>query len=234
MKSSTVKKSIAKLADPKRAEKSKYFFKTGPGQYGEGDIFIGLTVPQMRGIAKEYGELPLPEVSKLLKSKIHEERLVALLMLVQKFEKGGEKEQKDVYTFYLKHTKHINNWDLVDLSCHKIVGSYLLDKDRQPLYKLARSKNMWEQRIAIVSTWMIMRSNDLDDTFGLAEILIDHEHDLMHKAVGWMLREAGKRDEARLVKFLEKHYDQLPRTLLRYAIEKFPEKRRKAALQGKF
>jgi len=225
-----IKKELKKLEDKKKAEHFSYFFKTGKGQYGEGDIFLGITVPKQREVAKEYTDVSFDELQGLLNSKIHEHRLTALLILVQRFDKDKEK----VFNFYIKNFKNINNWDLVDLSAPKIIGEYLFDKDRDLLYKLVDSKDMWERRISIVSTFYFIKRNDLNDTFKLSELLLDNKEDLIHKAVGWMLREAGKRDEVRLVAFLEKHYYNIPRTTLRYSIERFEEGKRKYYLNKKY
>lgn len=210
-------------ASNERAAVSQRFFKTGKGEYGEGDIFIGLTVPQSREISKSYKELYFIEVEKLLHSKIHEERLIALYILVFKF----KKEPKKVFDFYLKNTKYVNNWDLVDSSAHLIVGEYLMDKARDLLYFLARSESLWEKRIAIIATFQFIRKNQFEDTIKIAEILLGGRHDLIHKAVGWMLREMGKKSEKTLEEFLNKHAQKMPRTMLRYSIEKLsPEKKR--------
>ena len=199
------------------------FFKTGPGQYGEGDIFWGLSVPQSRTIAKQYSQLTLSEVKKLLQSPIHEIRLIALLILVERF---LNKPQKTIVDFYLKNTKYINNWDLVDLSASKILGTWLLDKDPKILYKLIASKNLWERRIAIVASYAFIRADIFKHTIALSEKLLGDTHDLMHKASGWMLREMGKRSINDLRLFLNKHTRRMPRTMLRYAIERLPEKER--------
>lgn len=222
-----LKKELNKLADPKRAEALKWFFKTGKGEYGEGDIFLGIKVPEQRKVARDYVNLSLTDVEALLKSKIHEYRLVALLVLVWQYKKAGDTEKKKIVDFYLKNAKRVNNWDLVDLSCHYILGEYLLDKPRNILYKLAMSKNLWEKRIAIISTAAFIRAGEFNDTIKISEILLNDKHDLIHKAVGWMLREAGKRDQKTLFKFLDKYYKVMPRTALRYAIEKLGEKKRK-------
>jgi len=221
-----LQKKIKKIADPVKAKLLQGYFKTGKGEYGEGDIFLGLTVPVSRKIAVEFKNLPFPEIAKLLESKFHEERLIALLILVHKFNKGDEETKKKIYEFYLKNTRGINNWDLVDLSSHEIIGRYLLEKDKGILIKLAKSKNIWERRIACISTFEFIRNNKLDISLELAEMLLQDKHDLMHKAVGWMLREIGKRDLKTEIEFLDKHYKKMPRTMLRYAIEKFPEKLR--------
>ena len=222
-----LKKELKKLSNPKRAEASKWFFKTGIGEYGEGDIFIGTTVPNQRGVAKKYGELELSDVQKLLNSKIHEERLTALFILVNQYEKADEKDRKKIYNFYLKNSKNINNWDLVDSSAHKIVGSYLLDKDRNILYKLVKSSNIWERRISVVATIMFINNKDFKDSIKIAKILLKDKHDLIHKAVGWMLREVGKKDNKQLEIFLDKHSNTMPRTMLRYSIERLNDKKRK-------
>jgi 3-methyladenine DNA glycosylase AlkD len=214
--------SLAALADPKRAVLLGRYFKTGPGDYGEGDIFIGLTVPQVRTIAKEYRGLPLPEISTLLESPIHEHRLTALIILTYAFSKADEAGRTSLYDFYLAHTKGINNWDLVDLSSHEIVGEYLAEKkDRSALRRLIASKNIWERRIGVIATFAFIRRSDLTDVYELAMHLLQDKHDLMHKAVGWMLREAGKKDKTSELAFLDTHYRTMPRTMLRYAIEKF-------------
>jgi 3-methyladenine DNA glycosylase AlkD len=218
---------LASLADKNQAAVLSRFFKTGPGQYGEGDIFLGIKVPVQRQVAKKYEDLSLKDLESLLHSKVHEERLVALIILVNKYKKADEESKGRIYKFYLKNTKWINNWDLVDLSSHYIVGEYLLDKPRLPLYSLAKSKNLWEKRIAIISTFTLLRNKDFKDTIAISEILLGDKHDLIHKAVGWMLREAGKRDKKILIDFLDKHHQKMPRTALRYAIEKLSESERK-------
>lgn len=216
----TIQSDLQKLADKKRAALLARYFKTGKGEYGEGDVFIGLTVPQVRAIAKKYKELPLADVEKLLHNKIHEYRLTALIILT------GKKLSKEIVDLYLRNTTYINNWDLVDLSSHEILGTYLLDKPRKILYTLAKSKNIWERRIAVISTFAFLRNGDISDSLKLAELLRNDPHDLMHKAVGWMLREVGKRDEKALVDYLSTRYKTMPRTMLRYAIEKFTPARR--------
>ncbi len=196
------------------------FFKTYDGGYAAGDQFIGLRVPLTRSIAKQYKDLDTTEIEKLLESPIHEHRLCALVIMVTQSKRASESHKKVLYDLYLKRTDRINNWDLVDVSCHDIVGGYLQNKSRQPLYKLAKSKNMWERRIAMVSTWQFIRSGDLQDTFKIAEMLLEDTHDLIHKAVGWMLREAGKKDEAALKVFLDQYAAVMPRTALRYSLER--------------
>jgi 3-methyladenine DNA glycosylase AlkD len=199
------------------------FFKTGPGQYGEGDSFLGVSVPQSRKIAKKHQAVDLDAVKVLVHSDIHEERLVGLLILVHKYDSGDE----GIVDFYLENLKHVNNWDLVDLSAPCILGAALADKDRSLLFKLARSDCLWEKRIAIVATLYFIRRNEFEETIGIAELLLHDRHDLIHKAVGWMLREVGKRDVAVLEKFLSRHHQEMPRTMLRYAIERLPEKKKK-------
>lgn len=228
-----LREEIKAAGSPERAKVSAWFFKTGKGQYGEGDIFYGIAVPELRKIALKYIKLSLIDVKVLLKSKVHEERLIALLILVLKFTGANVPEQKEIFDFYLKHTKYINNWDLVDTSAHKIVGEYLLKRDRTILINLAKSENLWERRIAIIATATFINNAESEWTLKIAAILINDKHDLIQKAVGWMLREVGKRvsqdvEEA----FLAWHYKTMPRTMLRYAIERFPEERRKAYLKG--
>ena len=219
---------LRKLRDRKRALVLLRFFKTGKGEYGEGDVFLGITVGQSRALAKKYSNLVLAEIKKLLRSKIHEERLIALLILVHNFNFGSEEEKKKIFDFYLKSTKYINNWDLVDLSADKIVGTYLLGREKSILSRLARSNSLWERRIAIISTYQFIKQlGDFEWTLRIAEILLSDSHDLIHKAVGWMLREAGKRDQEVEEGFLRKHYKQMPRTMLRYAIERFDANKRK-------
>ena len=229
---SRLKTDLKKLSTKKRAKALQWFFKTGPGEYGQGDVFMGVTVPDIRGVAKKYRNLSFVNIKSLLKSKIHEERLVALLILVHNFQKGSDKDKEKIFKFYLKNTKDINNWDLVDLSCHKIVGAWLFDKPRKVLYGLAKSKNLWEKRISIISTAYFIGRGDFRDTLKISKILLKDSHDLIHKAVGWMLREVGNRSRKIEEKFLKLHYKKMPRTMLRYAIEKFPEKRRQAYLKG--
>ena len=228
-----IRKELRTYASPKKAAIARRFFKTGPGEYGEGDIFIGVKVPELRLVARAFEVLPLNENIQLLASPIHEERFLALLILIRKYEGGDLVLKKMIVDLYLKHTRHINNWDLIDVSSHKIIGNWLKGKERKLLTKLARSRNMWERRIAIVSTYAFIRENDLMDTFCIADILINDGEDLLHKATGWMLREAGKRDRLALEIFLNPRYETMPRTMLRYAIEQFPEAKRKKYLFGK-
>ena len=220
------------LADPVIAEHSQRFFKTGKGEYGEGDVFLGVRVPVIRQQVKKYREASSQQVRKLLRSKYHEERLFALLLLVDSYERGSEDEKSVIYDLYLANTRYINNWDLVDSSAHKIVGSYLINRDRSVLDTLSHSSDLWERRIAIIATMQFIRKDQFDDTMNIAENLLEDDEDLIQKAVGWMLREVGKRDIEAERRFLNKHYQVMPRTMLRYAIERFPGKLRQAYLQG--
>ena len=228
----TVRDEIKKNADPKQAVILQRFFKTGKGEYGEGDVFYGIKVPVQRTIAKKFSELALPDLRKLLGSKIHEERLIAAFILVGRYKKAEGKKKKEIFEFYLKNRKGINNWDLVDLTAPKIIGLHLLDKEKDLLYKLAKSKDLWDKRIAIISTQAFIREHFFEDTLSISEILLHDKHDLIHKAVGWMLREIGNRDLRTEEEFLIKHYKSMPRTMLRYAIEKFPEQKRIKYLKG--
>jgi 3-methyladenine DNA glycosylase AlkD len=226
-------KQLRGLGDPADAEHLQRFFKTGKGKYGEGDRFLGIRVPAIRQCVKTYRAVSRETVEKLLQSEWHEVRLLALLILVAQYERAaGPSERQSIYRLYLRHTDRINNWDLVDLSAPNIVGAYLFDHDRKPLYRLARSSDLWERRIAMLATFYFIRKDDFKDALGIANILVDDAHDLIHKAVGWMLREVGKRDKAVEEKFLRKHCRTMPRTMLRYAIEKFPEDERQAYLKG--
>lgn len=233
MTASFILNELLSVANPEKAVFLQRFFKTGPGQYAEGDVFLGLVVPLTRSIAKANKQTPLSELQLLIESKYHEARLCALLIVVEKFKKASEAEREMLYEFYLRNARFINNWDLVDVTCPHVVGTYLLDKDRSRLYELAKSDLLWEQRIAIVSTVTFIRNRQYDDTLALAEMLMMHNHDLMHKAVGWMLREVGKKDREALTDFLELHATELPRTGLRYAIEHYPEEQRQYFLKKK-
>lgn len=213
-----------------KAKNNEWFFKTGKGQYGYGDKFIGTSMPELRIIAKKYIDTELSEIQNLLNSEFHECRMAGLIILTYQFEKADEQKQKNIYNFYIKNTKRINNWDLVDCSAPRIVGQYLIDKDRKILYKLARSKNLWERRIAVIATATFININDFKDIKALTHILINDDQDLMHKALGWMLREIGKKSINELTNFLESYARYLPRTTLRYAIEKYPEQTRKKYL----
>ena len=226
----TVQADLQQLADPQQAEILQRFFKTGKGQYGERDIFLGIKVPEQRKVAKKHPDLSLKEIQRLLSSRIHEHRLTALFILIAQYQKAGPRKKKIIFDFYLKNTKNINNWDLVDLSAPSIVGDYLLDKDRKVLYRLAESSLLWERRISVLATFSFIKNDQFDDCLKIAEILLKDEHDLIHKAVGWMLRETGKRDQAVEEEFLKEYGRVMPRTMLRYAIEKFEEKKRKAYL----
>jgi 3-methyladenine DNA glycosylase AlkD len=226
-----LEKELDQLKDAERGALLQRFFKTGKGQYGEGDIFLGLTVPQSRIYAKKYASMSYKDIAKLLASKIHEKRLIALLILVHNFEKGSEEDKKRIFDFYIKSLKHVNNWDLVDLSAGKIVGGYLYDRDRSILYDLAHSNDLWEKRVAIIASSYFIGKGKFDDTLRISEILLHDTHDLIHKAVGWMLREVGKRDVKKEREFLDKHAAIMPRTMLRYAIEKFPEEERQKYLK---
>jgi len=225
-------KEMFSLADSEQAKILQGFFKTGVGEYGEGDVFLGIKVPVQRKFAQKYSGLNFLSIQKLLNSKVHEHRLVGLLILLEKFKKGSETDKGTVFNLYLKNTHKINNWDLVDLTAPNIVGEFLFEKERKIIYDLARSKNLWEKRIAMISTFYFIRKEDFDDALMIAEMLLNDEHDLIHKAVGWMLREVGKKDVEVLEKFLKFHYKKMPRTMLRYAIEKFEEGKRKMYLRG--
>ena len=227
-------KELNKFKNPLQAKNLQRFFKTGKGEYGEGDVFLGLKMGQTRQVMKKYfRDTHLKDVQKLLDSKIHEHRMTAVLILVEKFKKAEDKLKKEIFDFYLTNTKSINNWDLIDLSSPNVIGNYLLDKERKILYKLAKSKNLWEKRISILATAVFIRQQQFKDTIKIAKILLQDSHDLIHKAVGWMLREVVKKDEKELIKFLDKYTLQMPRTMLRYAIERLPEKKRKYYLNKK-
>ena len=229
---SQLKKELQNLANPKQAKILQRFFKTGKGEYGEGDIFLGVKVPIQRKIAKKYFGLSLPKIKELLKSEVHDHRSVALFILTDKYKKSDEENKGNIFNFYLKNTKNINNWDLVDLSAPNIVGDFLLDKKKNVLYELVQSENLWERRIAIVSTFTFIKKEEFEDALAISEILLNDKHDLIHKAVGWMLREVGKRNQEILEVFLKQHYKNMPRTMLRYAIERFDEAKRKRYLRG--
>ena len=225
-------KELQEASSEERAKVSQRFFKTGKGEYGEGDVFLGLTMPQTRVIAKKhFKNISLAEVQELVKSKYHEFRMCGLVILTYKYEKASPEEKKEIYEFYIKNTKYINNWDLVDVTTPRIVGGYLLDKDRSVLYELAKSQDLWEKRIAVLATFPFIREKDFKDCLAISEILLNDKHDLIHKAVGWMLREIGKKDQDVEEEFLNKHYKTMPRTMLRYAIEKFEEGKRQGYLK---
>ena len=228
-----IQKKLKRLGNEEKAKKHQSFFKTGPGEYGERDIFVGVTVPELRKLANEYKTIPLKEVKHLLRSPIHEERLLSLFLLIHRYSNGDESEKERIYELYLKNTKFINNWDLVDSSAGHIVGAFLFGKNKKPLYDLVKSENLWERRISIISTFYFIKRNQFADTIKIATILLSDKEDLIHKAVGWMLREVGKRDISTEEKFLKNYYQNMPRTMLRYAIEKFPESKRQQYLKGK-
>jgi 3-methyladenine DNA glycosylase AlkD len=228
-----IQQKLRKLGDEKRAKASQRFFKTGPGEYGEGDVFLGISVPKLRKLAKEYKDLSLKETRVLLRSSIHEARLLSLFILIGRFVTGDESEREKAYNLYLNNTRFINNWDLVDASAGQIVGAFLADKEKAPLYRLAASKSLWERRVAIISTFYFIRQDAFSETLKISERLLSDKEDLIHKAVGWMLREVGKRDLQTEEKFLKRHYKKMPRTMLRYAIERFPEPKRQDYLKGR-
>lgn len=227
-----IQKELKTLANPGMAEHAKRFFKTGKGQYGEGDVFLGIRVPVLRKLAKQYQAISLADAGRLLQSPFHEARLLALFLLTGLFKSGDEEAKNQVYTVYMTHTLHINNWDLVDCSAHHIAGCYLADKDKTPLYDFSRSGNLWERRIAIIATFYDIRNRFFEDALKISSALLKDQEDLIHKAVGWMLREIGNRDLQAEMDFLDQHYPDMPRTMLRYAIEKFREPLRVQYLQG--
>jgi 3-methyladenine DNA glycosylase AlkD len=231
----SLRKDLHAAANPKKAAVLAGFFRIGKGEYGEGDVFLGLTVPQSRIIARKHAVLRMTDIRSMLASRFHEERLIALLLLVDRYEHGDATERKRITAFYLANTERVNNWDLVDLSAHQILGRHLLETRASTavLDRLARSKNLWRRRIAIVATYAFIRAGRLGETFRIADALLADKHDLIHKATGWMLREAGKRDKAALVRWLKLRHKTMPRTMLRYAIERFPETERKKYLLGK-
>ncbi len=224
---------IRALANKEIAQHSLRFFKTDKGEYGHGDLFLGVRAPKIRLIAKKHIDISITDMKTLIQSKYHEERFLGLIILVNKYAKTKDKKNRNqLYKIYVSSFKYINNWNLVDVTCPHVTGKHLIDKDRTILYKWAKSEDLWTKRIAMVSTFSFIRKNDLEDTFKIAEILLHDEHDLIHKAVGWMLREAGKRDLKREETFLKKYYKTMPRTMLRYSIEKFPETKRQKYLKG--
>ena len=228
-----IKKMLQKKASPVKAKLLAGFFKTGKGQYGEGDVFLGVMVPETRKVALHFKHASLKDLHALLSSAFHEERLCALFILVHQFQHADASHQKKLVDFYLKHAGKVNNWDLVDLSAPKLLGAYLLSKPRKKLFSLAQSKNLWKRRIAVLSCFAFIKENDFKDAFAIAEFLLQDPHDLIHKAVGWMLREIGKKDQPAEEHFLKKHAKHMPRTMLRYAIEKFPEPKRRQYLNQK-
>ncbi len=223
---------LRQLGDQKKAEVLRWFFKTGPGDYGEGDVFLGIGTPELRKLLKEYGMLTVGEALSLLRSPIHEERAFALLILVRAFSGGNDAVREQIYEAYLGNTRYINNWDLVDISAPHIVGAFLADRSKEPLYRLAESGSLWERRIAVLATFHFIRHDRFSDTMNVSKILLGDKHDLIHKAVGWMLREVGKRDMECEESFLKEHCRQMPRTMLRYAIERFPPSKRRMYLDG--
>lgn len=227
---SRLKKDLAELGRPDKEVFFKRFFKTGQGEYGEGDKFLGITVPVLRSVARKYQGFALSDIRELLESPVHEHRFVALEILVMKYEQSSSKEQQKIVDFYLRNSSRINNWDLVDTSAPYILGDFLLLHSRKIIYSLARSKDIWKRRISIIATLTLIKKNEIDDTLKIAEILIKDDHDLIHKATGWMLREVGKQNERVLRDFLDKHAAQMPRTMLRYSIEKLSFKLRKKYL----
>lgn len=227
-----IKAEFKNISNLEHAAQLQKYFKTGKGEYGEGDLFLGLRVPEIRRIAKKYRKISISEASEFLQSQFHEERLLSLLVLADLFQKANEEDKKMIYELYLKNTKLINNWDLVDTSAGCIIGGYLFTRDRKPIYDLATSKDLWERRMAIMATSYFIAHDEFADTLKVAEILLADQEDLIHKAVGWMLREIGKRDFEVEEKYLKEHYKDMPRTMLRYAIEKFPEEKRKSFLKG--
>jgi 3-methyladenine DNA glycosylase AlkD len=228
-----LKKTIKANANKDYAKTAQWFFKTGKGEYGEGDKFVGIRVPVLRKIAKQFSNLELFDLQILLDSKIHEERLISLLILVDKYEKADDKAKDKIYNFHKKNRKKINNWDLVDLSAPKIMGAYLLNRDKEILFNYAKSKNLWVKRISIISTYSFIKNNHFKTTLDISDKLMNDNHDLIHKAVGWMLREVGKKNLQILEDFLKPRYKKMPRVMLRYSIEKFPEAKRKKYLKGK-
>lgn len=229
-----LEKELQMYANEERAKVSASFFKTGKGQYGEGDIFIGITVPQLRSIAKKYKTLSFKEIEFFLQNPIHEYRFIALIILTEQFRKANEEEKKEIFDYYVKQRKYINNWDLIDCTTPNIVGAYLFDKDKSLLYQFAQSPSLWERRIAILATFYALRKNHYKETLEIAEILLNDKEDLIHKATGWMLRELGKKNQKVEEEFLKKHAQCMPRTMLRYAIERFPEEKRKFFMQKTF
>ncbi|MFQ5559086.1 MAG: DNA alkylation repair protein [Nitrospinota bacterium] len=225
-------KHLRSFGDPDRAKKVMCYFKAGPGEYGEGDIFLGIKVPVLRAIARKFKGLSFSDTTSLLKSKFHEERFVALVLLVGAYKSGNQQEKERIFELYCSHTKFINNWDLVDISAEHIMGAYLENKPKEPLYLFSRSSCVWERRISVLSTFHYIKQGNFSETLQIAKLLLNDPEDLIQKAVGWMLREIGKRDLATEEGLLARYYKQMPRTMLRYAIEKFPEERRKKYLKG--
>lgn len=232
MRASEIRSRLQGLGDQERARAVQRFFKTAPGEYGEGDLFVGLCVPEIRKLAKEYQALPFSEITPLLQDPIHEVRLLALLILVRAYQRAEASLQERIYGLYLQNTRFINNWDLVDTSAEHIVGAHLRYRSRAPLHAMAVSSLLWDRRIAIMATFHYLKCGDFTETLRIAERLLEDPEDLIHKAVGWMLREIGKRDQPTEEGFLKRHYPTMPRTMIRYAIEKFPEPLRQRYLRG--
>lgn len=230
----SIRKELKRSSDKEYAARLTKYFKAGKKEYGEGDRFLGIRVPVLRRLAKKYGNISINDASQLLKSPFHEERLFSLFVLVDLFRRAVDQDKKKIYALYLKNTKFINNWDLVDASAGRIVGAYLFTRDKKPIYALAMSNNLWERRISIMSTSYFIAHNDFTATLKVAEILLNDREDLIHKAVGWLLREVGKRDIEIEENFLKSHYASIPRTTLRYAVENFPDEKRKNYLRGNF
>ena len=233
MRFNEVRSVIKGFGNKNHAATMQRFFKTGKGEYGEGDIFVGIKVPVQRQIAKQFRDLSFDDIGKLIKSKIHEERLISLFILVDQYQKTDEERKNKIYSFYLKNRKYVNNWDLVDLSAPKIIGKHLLNRNKSILIKYAKSLNLWEKRIAMLATYTFIKNGNYEITLKISDILLKDTHDLIHKAVGWMLREIGKGDIKILEGYLKDRYKMMPRTMLRYAIEKFPESKRKKYLAGR-
>jgi 3-methyladenine DNA glycosylase AlkD len=227
-----IENALTRLSNSEKGLFLQKYFKTAPGQYGEGDLFRGVCVPELRGLAKTHRDIILEDVKSLLRASYHEDRLLALFILVLKYARADASGKTDIYSLYLDHTAFINNWDLVDCSAEHIVGAFLNDRSRKPLYDLARSRSIWERRIAILATFYFIKQSKFDETLRISGILLGDGEDLIHKAVGWMLREVGKRDSQAEEAFLNSHYTRMPRTMLRYAIEKFPQEKRLAYLKG--
>lgn len=221
-------KDLQEVAKEEKISKFQSFFKTGKGEYGEGDIFIGISVPENRKVAKKHKGATFEQIQELLDSKVHEHRLCGLLIMVDQYQKGSEDKRRKIFEFYIKNISKVNNWDLVDSSADKIIGAHIFQKDKKLIYELVQSKNLWERRIAIISTFYFIKKRQFQDTLKIAEILLNDEEDLIHKAVGWMLREMGKKGGMeKLIEFLDKNSQKMPRTMLRYSIEKLDEKQRK-------
>ena len=228
----TIRKELESLGDPRQAAILQRFFKTGPGEYGEGDVFRGIRVPVVRKLAGKYRHLSLTDTTRLLQSPCHEDRLLALFILIQRYYGGGRVTKDAIHRLYLDHAGSVNNWDLVDATAPHLLGHYLRDRGKEPLTRLAASGILWERRMAIRATFAFIKQGDFDETFRIAQILLNDPEDLIHKAVGWMVREVGKREVNAAEAFLRTHYRKMPRTMLRYAIERFPEGARQAYLKG--